>query len=296
MAYMEALQTFTRADRQPHDKKPRLPTRGYKVLRADMTSLANASCAYAVGRTTTLASGSAADAATLRPGRTGLHFGLTPLDCAVDEYVRRALASSFPPPALAFVEVEATGTVVADGHGGGVTDALAVVRLIPTDEWRAMCSGMVKVREADGTVRIERYRHGRRHSPLDPTTRGRTLPAIEWPGGRRDWYRNGLLHRCRCSEARTTQDYAIDRGDGADSGRDSARYHCARGCTPLPAIVDADGTRHWYIHGMQVDAPLRQQESLRIERQRARAAGPSLGDSLALWSRWCTAPFASLST
>lgn len=257
------------------------PTRGYKVLRADMTSLADASCAYAIGRTTTF------DSATtpLRPGRVGLHFGRTPLDCAVDTHVRGALASTFPPPALAFAEVEAVGTVVADGPGGGVTDALAVVRLISTDEWRSMCSGTVKACDADGTMRIERYRNGRRHSPPDRTTRGRTLPAIEWPSGRRDWYQNGLLHRCRCSEARTARDGSTNRGDGSSSDG----VCCAHGCTPLPAIVDVDGTRHWYIHGMRVEAPLAHQTS-----QRARAGSSLLGDSL--WSRWCAAPFASLST
>ncbi|AVK75638.1 hypothetical protein pneo_cds_31 [Pandoravirus neocaledonia] len=286
---MDARRKSSRPDRRPSSSAAPAPTRGYKVLRADMTSLADASCVYAVGRTTTFDS----TATPLCPGRAGLHFGRTPLDCAVDTHVRGALASTFPPPALAFAEVEAIGTVAADGPGGGVTDALAVVRLIPTDEWRLMCSGTVRARDADGAVRIERYRNGRRHSPPDPTMQGRTLSAIEWPDGRRDWYQNGLLHRCRCSEARTTRDYSINQDDG---GGDS--IHCARGCTPLPAIIDADGVRHWYMHGVQVEAPLEHPTSQRVGRQRARAdpSSSSLGDSLSLWSRWCTAPFASLST
>ncbi|AVK76719.1 hypothetical protein pmac_cds_31 [Pandoravirus macleodensis] len=282
---MDARRKSERSSRQPSSGATPAPTRGYKVLRADMTSLVDVSCAYAVGRTTTFDSA----ATPLRPGRAGLHFGRTPLDCAVDTHVRGALASTFPPPALAFAEVEAVGTVVADAPGGGVTDALVIVRLVPTDEWRSMCSGTVKARDADGTVRTERYRNGRRHSPPDPTTQGRTLPAIEWPDGRRDWYQNGLLHRCRCTEARTARNVSTDRDDGT---------HCARGCTPLPAIIDADGMRHWYMHGMQVEAPLVHPTSQRAGRQRARgdSSSSSLGDSLSLWSRWCTAPFASLST
>lgn len=289
VAHMEAPRKSARPNRQVSSSATTLPTSGYKVLRADMTALADASCAYAVGRTTLFDS----VATPLRPGRAGLHFGRTPLDCALDAHVRGALASSFPPPALAFAQVEAVGAVVADGPGGGVTDALAVVRLIPTDEWRAMCSGTVEVRYVDGTVRTERYRHSRRHSPPDPTTRGRTLPAIEWSDGRRDWYQNGLLHRCRCSEARTARDDGTDGGDTTNSNGDG---RCVRGCTPLPAIIDADGTRRWYAHGIQIEGPLERPESRSADRQRARAVDSSLAGSFSLWSRWCAAPFASLST
>ncbi|BCU03210.1 hypothetical protein [Pandoravirus japonicus] len=235
------------------------PVRGYKVLRADMTSLVDPSCAYAVGGTTTLPA-----TASIQPGRTGLHYGRTPLDCAVDARVRGAIMRSFPPPDLAFVEVEALGIVVCDG-GCLATDALKVVRRIAIDEWRRMCTGTVVVRDADGSARIERYRESRLHSPPDPTLRCRSLPAIEWPDGRRDWYVDGLCHRCDCA-----------RGDPTCAGD---------ACVRLPAVIEADGTRHWYARGLPADP------------RDARGSSHVTDDDdapLSLFSlaRWCAASFA----
>nr|UDO47245.1 hypothetical protein [Pandoravirus massiliensis] len=85
----------------------------------------------------------------------------------------------------------------------------------------------------------------------------------------------------------------IDRRD--DNNQLNCSDRCVRGCTPLPAIVEADGTRHWYMHGMRVEAPLTLRPPHNIDRQRARADS-SLAGSFSLLSRWCTAPFASLST
>ncbi|AJF98568.1 hypothetical protein TW95_gp1834 [Pandoravirus inopinatum] len=229
------------------------PTKGYKVLRADMTALIDPSCAYSVGATTTLPA-----TASIRPGHAGLHYGRTPLDCAVDMRVRAALARSFPPLDLAFVEVEATGIVVCDG-GCIATDALRIVRRISADEWRRMCTGTVAVHDADGSVRVERYRESRLHSLPDPTLRCRSLPAIEWPDGQRDWYVDGLRHRCDCAP-----------GDPTCAGN---------ACVRLPAIIEADGTRHWYARGLPVD-PL----AVRASSKSVNGNAPLSPFSLA---RWC---------
>ncbi|AGO83446.1 hypothetical protein psal_cds_52 [Pandoravirus salinus] len=239
------------------------PTRGYKVLRADLTSLIDPSCAYNVGATTTLP-----PTVSIRPGRAGLHYGRTPLDCAVDMHVRGALVRSFPPPDLAFVEVEALGIVVCDGGGCIATDALCVVRRISADEWRRMCTGTVTVRDVDGLVRLERYRESRLHSLPDPAVRCRSLPAIEWPDGRRDWYVDGLRHRCDCAP-----------GDPACAGD---------GCVRLPAIIEADGKRHWYARGLPVD-PVAARAASKSAKEGNDADTPLSPFSLA---RWCVASFA----
>jgi hypothetical protein len=244
------------------------PTTGYKVLRADMTALADPKCAYAVGATTTLPA-----TIPIHVTRTGLHYGLAPLDCAVDPHVCAALSASFPPPELIFVEVQAMGAVVRDG-GCAATDALKIVRRIPTGEWRRMCTGTVVVCELDGSTRIERYRLGRLHSPRDPILGTRSLPAIEWADGRRDWYVDGLRHRCDCSTS--------DRACGGDT--------CAR----LPAVVCPDGTRHWYARGMFIETRASRPDRHASLRHGVPATAPPASCHSFSLTRWCAGFFAGI--